>query len=65
MEQHDELRVERDALESQLLTLELAIQDCWQRDAAAPVDLLERVEVLLGKLKTVNSKLSDPGRPAT
>ena len=65
MEQHDELRVERDALESQLLTLELAIQGCWQRDGAAPVDLLECVEVLLRQLRTVNSKLSDLRRAVT
>ncbi len=65
MEQHDELRLERDALESELLTLELAIQGCWQRNAAVPADLLERVEVLLGRLRTVNSKLSDLRRAAT
>lgn len=60
MDRQDELRARRDALETELLTLEQAIQGQWQRGVAAPTELLERVDTLLERLKQVNRALCEP-----
>jgi hypothetical protein len=57
MDRHDELRAQRDALETELLTLEQSIQCEWQRGVAAPTELLERVDALLERLRQVNRAL--------
>lgn len=57
MDRQDELRARRDALETELLTLEQAIQCQRQRGVAAPAELLERVDALLERLKQVNRAL--------
>ncbi len=57
MDRQDELRARRDAVETELLALEQAIQCKWQRGVAAPSELLERVDALLERLKQVNRAL--------
>lgn len=64
MDQQDELRARRDALENELLTLEQAIQCQWQCGVAAPTELLERVDALLDRLKQVNRALCEPNGAA-
>lgn len=59
MDRQDELQAQRDALETELLTLEQTIQCKWQRGSAAPAELLERVDALLERLKRVNKALCE------
>lgn len=60
MDRQVELRAERDALEAELLTLEQPLQLHGRQGTAVPVELLQRVETLLGRLKRVNGDLTKP-----
>lgn len=60
MDEQAQLRAQRDTLEAELLELEQALQARWERGDAAPVDLLDRVDALLWRLRRVNQALSGP-----
>lgn len=65
MDDQAQLRAQRDALEAELLGLEQDTQRLWQRGAAAPEDMLERVDALLWRLRQVNQALSGPAGAPT
>jgi hypothetical protein len=57
MDHQAELRAQRDTLEAELLVLEQDMQGQRPEGATVPIELLERVDALLRRLKQINQAL--------